>query len=179
MKSLTAVLHARVLEAEIRQLAKGRDYLSLKAEPIEEKTANKVGAIWVTSFHKSHMAAGIKPGMQIRVEGPLDVQRYEKDGEQRITLWLTADGLTIAVDAAPKEVKCEAQKPVPLASAPADGQGSTSATQNDMQNGSVIDVFGPRNEPKLSRAEITELMFPAEKRGGKRHDRPFDDPIPF
>jgi len=226
VKSLTAVLHARVIEADIRQSAKGRDYLSLKAEPVEEKTAAKVGAIWVTSFHKSHMTAGIKPGMQIRVEGPLDVQRYEKDGEQRITLWLTADGITLAVEAGngpladaqaagkkadsrsyratkplakmesassasdpiigsaitasrSEEVTCEAKQFAHPASDMADGQGSIFATRSDMQDGSAINVFGPKNDQKWSREKLAEMAFPAEKRVGKRHERPFDDALPF
>ena len=176
MKSLTAVLHARVAEAEIRKTATGKDYLSIKAELLDEAKAEKCGPIWVTSFHKSHITAGLHPGMRIRVEGALDVQRYEKDGEKRVSLRLTADDLTIMVEAAPK---CETQKPAPPANSMACVRASISATLNGTQDWSAIDVFEPKNKPKLPPEKIAELSMPAAKNSGKRHERPFDDALPF
>lgn len=162
MKSLTAVLHARVAEAEIRKTATGKDYLSIKAELLDEAKAEKCGPIWVTSFHKSHITAGLHPGMRIRVEGALDVQRYEKDGEKRVSLRLTADDLMVMV---------EATIPLPPFEKP--------ASEQEIPNLAALDHFLPKNKPKLPPEQLAALSMPAAKITGKRHERPFDDALPF
>ena len=107
MKS-TGTLYARVSDAEIRKSAKGRDYLSIKGELLDAEQARKGGPVWITSFHKTHIGAGIRPGMEIEARGAFD---YARDSENKPRLWLTADFIALLLSVPVQEAVTESPLP--------------------------------------------------------------------
>ena len=84
---MKTTLCAHVEAVEIRESKTGKKYLSIKAQPIGPKGEPlDVQPIWVISYHNTHMAADVRPGMGIRAEGALDPHIYEKDGRERCTM---------------------------------------------------------------------------------------------
>ena len=172
MKS-TGTLYARVLDAEPRKSAKNRDYLSIKGELLDPEQARKSGPVWITSFHRTHLAAGIRPGMEIEARGAFD---YARDSENKPRLWLTADFIALMITV-PKEAVTES----PLASAQpagtmAGGLSSRTNASGSMRAGSEkgsaqsdgsvthasLSDFAPRSKPKLTEVERFGLQFPGE-----------------
>jgi hypothetical protein len=167
VKSFTGTLRARILEAEIRKSAKGKEYLSLKAEQLDEEAAKRTGPVWITSFHKSHRV--VRPGLAIIAKGEVSVQRYEKNGTPQIALWMTADDMSadLEVLALP-------------ASKQADARAFTGGIPSNSPLGSATDVFGPRNKPKRTSAELAALAGPGDKSEyGKGFNEKTGDPLPF
>jgi hypothetical protein len=107
VKPLVGILHATIAAATVRKTEAGKEFLSIKAEPITDKPAAEPPLpVWITTFHKTHIAAGILEGMRVRAEGPLRPHYYTKDGAQRCTLHLDVvdkEKLTfmVEVDAGP------------------------------------------------------------------------------
>ncbi len=175
MKPLTAILHANIAAAAIRKTDSGKEFLSLKADPITDKPAPEPPVpVWITSFHRSHIAAGIHEGMRVRAEGPLRPHYYTKDGAQRCTLHLDVvdrEKLTfmIEVDAGPlasaqpagqkaagrfSHTKASVSTPAGSvrALAPSDGSAITASLSD----------FEPKNKPKYTEVERFGMQFPGE-----------------
>ena len=191
MKSFTGILHAHVAAAVIRQTDKGKEFLSIKADPIADKPGEDAPPpVWVTSFHKTHIAAKLSEGMRIRAEGPLQPHFYLSDGKERCTLRLEVrdqDKLTIAIEATPRPLP-DAQPAGTMAGGPSSrtkasttstGSVKAAAPSDGSATHASLSDFEPKNKPKLSPEKLMALSFPAEVNTGKRYERPFDDALPF